>query len=250
MAVCAAQARTPVLLGKPPGQAPTVQTRALPPLPPLPDPGVPARLLERRPDLRAARLRVEAADERVGAAVADLLPTLRLSAEFGYQSFEISQLFDSFIGNLAAGLTAPLFDGGRRLAEIDRSDAVLFERLQQYGQAWITALQEVEDALAREREQKQLLSRLDEQIGLAEATLTRARESYLGGLADYLTVLTALQTVQTLERNRLAARGRLLSFRVQLHRALGGSWTDRIGAPRDLTRELDDELSERGRSES
>ncbi len=111
------------LVGVAPGSRTFAAATSLPALPPLPSLGVPARLLQARPDLRAALNRIRAADHRVGVAVADRFPALRLSAGTGVVSQEPQNLFNNWIWNLAANLVGPLFDGGRRKAEVDRREA-------------------------------------------------------------------------------------------------------------------------------
>ncbi len=219
-----------VLLGRAPNSELPVPAADLPALPPMPDAGLPAELLDRRPDVRAARLRVESADLRVGVAVANLLPSLRLTAAGGYEGGQISDLFDARFWTLASDLTAPLFEGGRRRAEVDRARAALDEVVQFYGQTVLRALQEVEDALHAERHQREYVASLTEQVRLAGATLDEARMRYANGLSDYLNVLTSLAALQRLERDHLAARQQLISIRIQLYRALAGSW------PEELTR--------------
>jgi outer membrane protein TolC len=219
-----------VLLGEPPGTQIARPPAALPALPPLPSTGLPAELLARRPDVRAAQLRVMSADNRVGVAIAALLPTLTLSATGSYSGRSIAEIFDLRFWSIAADVFAPIFEGHRRTAEVDRARAVLRELLTAYTQAVLRAFQEVEDALVQERRQRDFLVSLDEQVSLAEATLREARLQYANGLGEYLNVLTALSALQRLERDRLTAQQQLVAFRIQLYRALAGSW------PADLIR--------------
>ncbi len=214
-----------VLVGQPPGQVASGERADLPALPPLPETGVPADLLERRPDVRAARRRVEAADYRVAVAVADRLPGLRLSGSTSLQDTEIASLIATPLWAILAAVTEPLFDGGRRKAEVVRTRAVVEERLMQYGQTLLTAMTEVESALVQERQQTKYIADLEQQVELGEAALREARARYSQGLIDYLPVLTALQALQRSQLAVLQARRQLLSYRVQLCRALGGSWT-------------------------
>lgn len=226
-----------VLLGEAPTGVPftSMAEVTIPAPPPLPIIGLPAAVVMQRPDVRAAQLRVVSADHRIGAAIADMFPALRLTGSVGTRAFEIKDLFADFIWNIAAGLTGPLFDGGRRLAEIDRTEAVLEEQLAAYGQAVIVAVREVEDALIQERKQRELLDDLEDQVELARVTLDEARSRYVNGLSDYLPVLTALRSLQTLEQQLVTAQRQLLSFRIQLYRALGGAWTEEIERPPALS---------------
>lgn len=212
-----------LLLGRTPG-ALALAPGKLPALPPAPAAGVPSEVLLRRPDVRAAMLRVSAADHRVGAAIAAQYPSLNLSASTGFQSPDLADLFERWVWTLAANLVAPLFDGGRRGAEVERTEAVVAELVQVYGQAVLTAVAEVEGALAQEARQRQHLELVLAQVELARAAYTEAELRYANGLASYLEVLTALRSVQQAEQAELQARRQLLAYRVQLHRALGGTW--------------------------
>ena len=217
-----------LLVGDPPRALVPPERDKLPALPPLPPTGLPSDLLARRPDVRSAHLRLAAADYRVAAAVAARLPALRIGAETGYESRdfdEIENIFDNWIWSLFANITWPVFDGGRRKAEVDRNKAIVKESLGAYGQILLSALQEVEDALIQERKQAEFLIELERQVELARDTLREARMRYANGLSDYLPVLAALESLQTVERSLITAKRQLLSFRVQLYRALGGTWT-------------------------
>jgi outer membrane protein, multidrug efflux system len=218
-----------VLLGRAPGSL-QVERDALPELPPFPEVGLPSTVLLRRPDVQAARHRAVAQDHRIGAAIAEYFPRFTLDASLGWRSFNgFEGLFDDFIYTVAGQLGATLFQGGRRKAEVRRNRALLEERLGAFAQQVLVALREVEDALVEQREQVRLVARLDRQVDAARATLAEARLRYVNGLSDFLPVLTALQGLQDVERQRVAAQRELLARRVRLHRALGGTWQeDRI----------------------
>ena len=196
----------------------------LPQLPPLPDAGLPADLLLQRPDIQAALARLEAADFKVAAARADRLPALKLSASGTYKAEQIKEILDNWYLNLAANLIAPLIDGGRRAAEVERTKAVVKERLAAYREVVLTAIREVEEALVREKKQQEYIAGLQRQITFANRAVAEAKERYLKGQADYLRVLTATLSVQGLERNLISAKRDMLVLRVSLYRALGGTW--------------------------
>lgn len=136
--------------------------------------------------------------------------------------------------SLAANLTAVLFDWGRNKAEVDRNKGVVEEALHGFGQALLVAMSEVENALVLERQQLKLIENLKLQQDLADKTVEQARSRYQAGLVDFLRVLTALQNKQRLEVQALAAERQLLSYRVQLCRALGGTWTQKLKAPKPV----------------
>jgi NodT family efflux transporter outer membrane factor (OMF) lipoprotein len=227
-----------VLLGKTPQTDVTGDRRELPEVPERPGTGVPADLLQRRPDIRAEMLRLEAADKRTAAAVKSQYPSLRLSANVFSQASNLDQFFEEFFWDAMAAASQPLFDGGRRFAEIDSAESRAEAQLYAYGQAVLEALREVEDALALEEGQKGLIESLREQVDTSEQALQLARERYQRGAADYLRVLTSLQSLQSVEQSLLNARRQRLSHRVQLCRALGGTWTEELEDP---TREDSDE---------
>lgn len=191
---------------------------------PLPTTGVPAEVVCQRPDLRQAFYRVQAADRRVAVAVADRFPRIGLGASVNTSGDEWRDLFNNWLGTLAANVVAPLFDAGSRKAEVDRTRAVVSESLNGYSQAVLTALGEVEDALEQERRQREYLDSVDQQLELAQQTIERLRDTYLSGAASYLDILQGLVSAQTLERTQLQARRELLQYRIELCRALGGGW--------------------------
>jgi len=213
-----------VLLGRPPVEVALPPAEALPVPGEVPEPGLPSELLERRPDVRRAYLDVLAADRRLAAARADRLPRLSLSASSAFTSSDFADVLDNWMAAVAAGLVAPVLDGGRRRAEVDRTRAVLSERIHAYGQVILTSLQEVEDALAQERQQRRLIESLEAQLELARQTLERLGDRYLKGATAYLDVLDALASQQTLERSLVTARRELLEFRIDLHRAVAGGF--------------------------
>jgi outer membrane protein TolC len=175
--------------------------------------------------VRERLLRVQAADKRVAAAVADQYPRIDLTGALSTNSAEPAKLFTSWMGNLASQLTVPLIDAGQRESEVDRTQAVVAERLAQYEETALTAIREVEDALARERQQRRRVASLREQVELARQSVERLRGRYIGGNTDFLDVLDALTRVQDLERTLIDARRARLAARIELARALAGGVT-------------------------
>jgi outer membrane protein TolC len=184
--------------------------------------------LSARPDIRAAMLRLEAADWSVSGARADRLPTIRLTGSAAYQAGELDSLFDNWLFNLAAGLTAPLFDGRQRSAEVERRRAVVDEALAAYCRTILNAVREVENALVDEQKLREHLLGLNAQLSAARSALDEARQRYRSGLNDYLPVLTQLVSVQNLERTIINRTADLLVARVDLFRALGGGWPQEL----------------------
>jgi outer membrane protein TolC len=140
----------------------------------------------------------------------------------------IGDLIAKPLYNLGANLLAPLFDGGLRKAEVDRSSAVVDELAAAYGQVLLGAMLEVESALVLEKGQLDHIAALEHQVETNRATLAETRNRYREGVTDFLPVLSALQFLQLSEQNLLSARRQLLSYRIQLCRALGGTWTAQL----------------------
>jgi outer membrane protein, multidrug efflux system len=220
--------RLAVLVGRAPGALAVAEHSELPELPDLPGAGVPADLLLRRPDVRAMGRRVEAADWRLAAAVAERLPRLSLAGSVSLQDNSLANFIATPLYNLAANLLAPLFDGGLRAAAADRSRAVVAELAASYGQILLQALFEVETALVLEKAQLAHIEDLKQQVEISVETLAETRNRYREGITDFLPVITALRSLQAAEQSLLSARRQLLSYRVQLCRALGGTWTGEL----------------------
>jgi len=202
----------------------------LPEIIPLPEAGLPADLIAARPDVRAAGLRLKSADWTVSASRADRLPDITLSARSAFSSGKLDLLFDNWVNTLAAGITGPLFDGGRRSYEVERTRAVAEERLTDYARTVANAIKEVENSLASETYQQTYIQRLSEQKDAAQMTLKNARTQYINGQSDYLSYLAAWTSIQNLERKLVAENAGLIKNRVTLYRTLGGNW---IESPED-----------------
>lgn len=220
-----------ILVGQPPSEIQIEPAASLPPLPALPNTGVPADLLVRRPDVRAARRRAEAADYRVAAAVADRLPALRLGGSLSLQSQSLADLIATPLWSVFGSIFQPIFNGGRLAAEAERNRDVYDERLLAFGQTVLNAIVEIESALLQEKQQRVLIGDLEEQVAIAKDTLREAKSRYDGGLIDYLPVLTAIDVEQRAALGLVQAHRQLISYRVQLLRALGGTWTSALKAP-------------------
>ncbi|MBU1641052.1 MAG: efflux transporter outer membrane subunit [Proteobacteria bacterium] len=215
------QHRLHVLLGLSPSQPALAVAHDLPTLGPLPRLGLPAHLLVNRPDLRAAQKKLVAADYRVAEAVANRLPQFKLFSRGGIDGSSFSG--DNLFLSVLAEAVAPIIDWGRRKKEVERQQAIVEEELARYSEVFLLAIEEVENALWQEQEQVELIASLKKQLSLAQANLKETRNRYMQGLTDYLPVLTALHTLQGLERDLLLSRRQLISFRIHLCQALGGS---------------------------
>jgi len=229
-AVALLENRLALLLAEVPG-APTmtdIGLAALPEPPPLPASGVPAELLVNRPDIAAAWMRLIASHWEVGVARAERLPNLQLTAAAAVSSTTLTHLFDSWLGSLAANIAAPIIDGGRRRAEVQRRQAIAQQLLFAYRDRVLSAIGEVEDALVRNYYDELYLAGLQTELQYSHATLAQTQRRYQSGITDYLPVLTALTSIQRLERNMITAHAAVLKARVGLCEALGGDWMQEL----------------------
>jgi NodT family efflux transporter outer membrane factor (OMF) lipoprotein len=213
-----------VLTGNAPGYRFTVNRVSLPELPPVPETGLPADLIRRRPDVQRAFHLLLAADRDLAAAISNQYPRLSISAAYSSASTTTGSLFKEWAGSLSGNLLAPIFNAGALSAEVDRSEAVKMQRLNQYAQTVLTAFQEVEDALILEKKQSERIRSIEQQIDFARQTLESLRNEYLNGMSNYLDILIALTNEQQLRRDLLSARLNLLEFRIALYRALAGGF--------------------------
>jgi NodT family efflux transporter outer membrane factor (OMF) lipoprotein len=213
-----------VLLGRAPVTDWDGQDIALASLPDLPSLEIPSEWVQRRPDVASAYKAVQAADQRMAVAAADRYPSIGLTANAEATSTRVEDLFNDWAGYLAGFIAGPLFDAGLRRAEVERTRGVLSQAVHTYTQTVLNALQEVEDALSKEAYQQDYLHNVQTQRVLAEQVYESTRRRYINGQVDYLRVLDALVSLQTLERSELRAYRDLLDVRIDLCRAIAGPW--------------------------
>lgn len=223
-----------VLTGQPPQIASYSPGQVLPELPPLPFTGLPSELLNRRPDVRAAFLALAAADRDVAAAVSDQYPRLNLGASLVNAAENPETLFKDWFLSIGGQLIGPILDGGQRRAEVARTKAVVCQRLAEYRQAILVALQEVEDGLALERRQIERIRLLEAQLEKAELASQQLLQYFITGNTSYLDVLSTVQSQQRLQRSILSARLDLILIRIGLYLAIAGDFDTRPMANMEL----------------
>jgi multidrug efflux system outer membrane protein len=215
-----------VLVGRPPERVVirggSMSGIAIPPV----TPGIPSDLLAQRPDIREAEANLAAANANVAAARAAFFPTIQLTGDGGFQSHALRLLLrpESAFYSLAAGLTQPLFDGGRIQGQFDLQKGRQDELLQLYRKAVVSGFADVERALvavqqtaARERLQREVVRSTQQAFSIAE---TRLRE----GTVDLITVLNTQTALFQAQDNLAQARLLRLQAIVGLVQALGGGW--------------------------
>ncbi len=228
-----------VLEGRVPETVDVIANIDLPAALPVANVTISVSRLMRRPDLAAARLRVQAIDERVGAALANRLPSFRISGNIGVGAQSFSALFDQWLFGITTSLIAPLFDGGRRAADVSQQRALLEQGMYQYRALYLTAIREVKDALVLAHQEDERLERLTTELNTARLLLTEVKRRYTSGVGAYIGVLNALQTLQRKERDYLSARRNQLTHRISLWRALGGMYTKAQGQTATKERQSD-----------
>lgn len=198
------------------------------PLPPIPPTGLPSSLLETRPDVRQAEEELVAANAQIGVAKAAFFPTIALTGKVGSESLELADLFSSpaNVWSLGLGLVTPVFDAGRREAQVDQATAQREQAVASYRKTVQTAFVEVNDALVSWRENATAEQAQAIQIEAANKTLQLAQTRYEAGYSGYLEVLDAQRTANDALLSYIATRRSRLTAAVDLFKALGGGWID------------------------
>jgi NodT family efflux transporter outer membrane factor (OMF) lipoprotein len=196
-------------------------------------PGLPASLLVRRPDVAAAEAQLLGANADLAVARAALLPSITLSGSVGLASGALFAFGNpASIVSLAAALAQPIFDGGRRGAEVDGAEARERELVETYRRAILAAFADVENALVATSRNAQQEALQAEYRGEAKESLRLAEVRYRAGADDLLVVLDAQRTLFQAEDQLAQSRRSRLQSAVSTYRALGGGWSIPEDAPR------------------
>jgi len=196
-------------------------------LPQIPS-GVPATLLQRRPDIAAAQRRMIAANANIGVARAAYFPTLTLGGQGGYQSTAFSNWLAAPSSFWAIGPNAVLsvFDGGLRRAQVAQARAQFDSSAANYRSTVISAFQQVEDDLATLNHYHDAAAQEKAAVDAAQRTLDFSMVLYKQGATDYLTVVTSQTALLQNQLQALELDTQQLRASVDLIRALGGGWED------------------------
>ena len=189
-------------------------------------PGLPSELLAQRPDIREAEAQLAAANANVENARAQMLPSIAITGEGGYQSAVLKTLLrpESALYNVSASLTQPIFDGLRLQGNLDLQKGRQDELLQNYRKSVISGFVDVENALdairqatLRERLQREVVTSSQRAFDISEQRLNQ-------GTIDLVTVLQTQQTLYQAQDNLAQARLAHAQAIVSLYQALGGGW--------------------------
>ncbi len=219
-----AENRLAVLLAEPPGAfqtPPSTDVETIPDYQRGPLGGVPADLLRRRTDILAAEARLARAAADIGIEQADLRPSLTIPGSLGIGGGRLGGLFDEFLFGLGAALDLPLFDGGRRRAEIAAAEAQAEARLAEYRVIFLEALGEVENALVAIEAYRLRNEQLAEAIEQSETALSQSNALYREGLASLFDVLDAQRQLIASRQDLIDSEAALASSYVAFHTAIG-----------------------------
>jgi NodT family efflux transporter outer membrane factor (OMF) lipoprotein len=198
----------------------------LPPELPL---SVPAKLIEQRPDVRAAEAQLHAANAQVGVAVAAMLPQFSITGNAGGNADQFAWLFRSGgpFFSIVAGVTQPLFEGGTLLHTKRAADAALKQAAAQYQSTVIAAYQNVADTLHASLSDAEALAADVEAENSAKVTLDLTRRQMEVGYVNTLTLLSAETAYQQTLLTRVQAQATRYGDTIALFQALGGGWWNR-----------------------
>ena len=192
----------------------------------MPTAGVPAELLERRPDVASAERRVEQANAQIGVAKAAWFPVATLNGSYGFQSAQSALWFTapSNFWSMGVALALTIFDGGRRAAVSDQAMANYDITVANYRGTVLQAFAEVEDNLAALRILEQEAEVQADTVRAAQQSLDITQNQYKAGIATILQVVVAQAALLNAQNTAIGIRNRRMAATVLLVKALGGGW--------------------------
>ena len=202
---------------------PPVQRDLQPPPIPL---GVPSDLLQRRPDVASAERAMAAANAQIGVATAAFYPSVILQPTIGEESRILSALFDapSLVWSIGVSATQTLFDAGRTRANVDFARAGYDVSVATYRRTVLAAMQEVEDGITGVASLDRATAQAQVAVASAQRVLDMADARYQGGVATYLDVITAQQSLLSAQLQAAQLAGQRQIVATALVKALGGGW--------------------------
>ncbi len=189
--------------------------------------GLPANLLQRRPDILRAEHELKAANANIGAARAAFFPSISLTANAGSLSPDLSGLFDSGSGSwlFMPSINIPIFNAGRLRANLDYSEIQKDIHIARYEKTIQTAFQEVADGLIERTTYQQQLAASNELVRSSTDYYLLADRRYDEGIDDQLTVLDAQRLLFDAKQQRISTQFAQLASEINLYKALGGGYT-------------------------
>jgi len=214
------------LVGRNPGEILRNRSAEDQPVPPEVPVGLPAELLERRPDVRKAEMELMSATARIGEAKAALYPSIKLTGSYGLASTDLSKLVDpaSQSWNLFASLLQPIFEGGALRGKVEVRQSQQRQAVYAYERTLLQALREVEDALISLRKMSQQRDEQRERATAERQVVELAELRYKGGVSTYLEVLDAQRSLFNAEIDDATTASEQARSLIQLYKALGAGW--------------------------
>ena len=190
--------------------------------------GLPAEVLQNRPDVLQAERQLMAANANIGAARAAFFPTISLTATLGTASSELSGLFGAGSGfwTFIPQITVPIFNAGRNKANLQVAELQKDINIAQYEKAIQTAFREVADALAIRATIDEQLAAQKSLVDATDVSYRLAEARFNSGIDSYLTVLDSQRAMYASQQNLITLRLTLLNNQVSLYRVLGGGWKE------------------------
>ncbi len=222
-----------ILLGMPPSDLKGVlgSPTPIPTVPPDVAVGVPADLLRRRPDIQRAERLVAAQSARIGIAVSDLYPTIKIAGAFGWQANDVTDLFQSvsIVGSAGTSIVWPIFNYGRIRNNVRVHDARFQQLVVNYQNAVLNAAEEVENAMVaflRTQEREKFLA---ESVDASKRWVDLSLIQYREGLVDFTPVLVAQEFLAQQDDRLAQTTGDIAISLIAMYKGLGGGWEIRIG---------------------
>lgn len=216
------------LLGRKPGEVPELASvhGPLPAMEPLVIQEMPAELLLRRPDIRAAAWQVAAQSAQIGVAKSDYFPAITLLGSIGWSANSLANSPDTSSLLIGPGLTWNVFDFGRIRGNVRLQDARLQQTIELFQDRVLQAAREIDDAaigVVKTAEQQELI---DAALGAAQRSLDLADTLYQEGFADFQRVLDAQRALFVQEERELLNHSAYIGSIIALYKSIGGGWTD------------------------
>jgi outer membrane protein, multidrug efflux system len=224
--------RLSILLGRPPGAITALLAASAPvPAPTLPLPaGLPADVLNSRPDVASAERKLAQATAKIGQAEADRYPSVSLSGSIGTSALNVGDLakYSSISWSLGPSVSVPVFDAGKRYAAVKISEAQRDEAFASFQSTLLSALEDVENALVSLSRERVRTVKLSESAKNYREAAQLARSLFESGSASFLDVLDAERSLYSAEDSLIQSKVLIAKDYVALAKAMGGGWVDPI----------------------
>jgi NodT family efflux transporter outer membrane factor (OMF) lipoprotein len=196
---------------------------------------LPSRLVEQRPDIRAAQAQLHEASAQIGVAIANRLPQFNLTGDYGSSALSTAQLFTpgSIIWSIGSSATQPIFHGGTLLHQQRAAEAAYEASAAQYRNTVLAAFQNVADVLRALQTDAAALKAQQAATQAASDSLALTREQYQLGSLTYANLLNAQRSYQQARLNLVQAQAARLADTAALFQALGGGWWNRVDVSPD-----------------